>query len=208
MNNHSFIFATRIMRIRDTDKVKLVKQKAIELLVSSGFEGFSMNKLAKACNISVATLYIYYKDKDDLIIQIAQEEGRRMNEIILTDFDPEQSFADGLRLQWKNRAKFMLDHPMSMSFFEQLRTSTYHAQVMGSIFGDFKETMGKFVKNARKRGELAEMPVEIYWSIAFAPLYSLLRFNAQGTSVGGMPFTLNEKILWATFDRVLVALKP
>ncbi len=196
------------MRIRDTDKVKLVKQKAIELLVSSGFEGFSMNKLAKACNISVATLYIYYKDKDDLIIQIAQEEGRRMNETILTDFDPEQSFADGLRRQWKNRAKFMLDHPYSMSFFEQLRTSTYHAQVMGSILGDFKETMGKFVKNARKRGELAEMPTEVYWSIAFAPLYSLLRFNAQGTSVGGMPFTLNEKILWATFDRVLVALKP
>ena len=196
------------MRIRDTDKVELVKQKAIELLVNSGFEGFSMNKLAKACGISVATLYIYYKDKDDLIIRIAQEEGRRMNKVILTDFDPEQPFADGLRMQWKNRAKFMMDHPLAMSFFEQLRSSTYHDKVMGSITGDIKETMSKFFKNARKRGELAEMAPEVYWSIAFAPLYSLLRFNSQGTSIGGLPFTMNEKVLWATFDRVLIALKP
>ena len=55
------------MRTRDTDKEKLVIEKAIEQIVQDGFQGFSMNKLAKACNISVATLYIYYQDKDDLI---------------------------------------------------------------------------------------------------------------------------------------------
>ena len=55
------------MRTRNIDKQELVKKKAIEMLVDIGFEGFSMNKLAQACDISVATLYIYYKDKDDLI---------------------------------------------------------------------------------------------------------------------------------------------
>ena len=58
------------MRSRDSVKVDLVKQKAIELLVRSGVEGFSVNKLAKACGISVATLYIYYRDKDDLIRKV------------------------------------------------------------------------------------------------------------------------------------------
>ena len=47
------------MRTRDTDKEQLVKQKAIELLVNDGLDGFSMNKLAKACDIAVATLDIY-----------------------------------------------------------------------------------------------------------------------------------------------------
>ncbi|MCW3123939.1 MAG: TetR family transcriptional regulator [Flavipsychrobacter sp.] len=196
------------MRIRDTNKVELVKQKAIGLFAAGGIEGFSMNKLAKACDISVATLYIYYKDKDDLIIQIAMEEGKRMHSITLKDFDPELPFADGLRLQWKNRAKFMMEHPLSMSFFEQLRSSTYHDKVMGSITGDFKEIMGKFTKNAIERGELMKLPVEVYWSVAFAPLYSLLRFNSTGTSLGGKPFTLNDKILWQTFDLVIKALKP
>ena len=63
------------MRTRNTGKEQLVKQKAIKLVVRDGFEGFSMNKLARACGISVATLYIYYKDKDDLIIRVALEEA-------------------------------------------------------------------------------------------------------------------------------------
>ena len=46
------------MRTRNTCKEQLVKEKAVELLVSDGLEGFSMNKLARACDISVATLYI------------------------------------------------------------------------------------------------------------------------------------------------------
>ncbi len=58
------------MRTRNTDKEQLVKQKAIEMIVKDGFQGFSMNRLAMACDISVATLYIYYKDKDDLIKKI------------------------------------------------------------------------------------------------------------------------------------------
>ena len=83
------------MRIRNEEKVQLVKQKAMEMVVSDGLEGFSVNKLAKACGISVATLYIYYKDKDDLITQIANEEAERMNETVLKDFDPELPYAEG-----------------------------------------------------------------------------------------------------------------
>ena len=52
------------MRTRDVNKEVIVKQKAIEMLVSQGVEGFGMNRLAKECGISVATLYIYYSDKD------------------------------------------------------------------------------------------------------------------------------------------------
>ena len=80
------------MRFRDEDKVKLVKQKAIESVVQDGFEGFSMNKLARTCDVSVATLYIYYKDKDDLIISIAKEEGDRMADYFTKDFNPDLIF--------------------------------------------------------------------------------------------------------------------
>src|SRR3954468_5932658 len=113
------------MRVRNIDKEQLVKQKAIQMLVADGFEGFSVNKLAKACGISVATLYIYYKDKDDLITRIAMEEAKHMGETSLRDFDPEASFEEGLRVQWKNRAKYTLENPTCVLFFEQLRSSTY-----------------------------------------------------------------------------------
>ncbi|PTS94554.1 TetR/AcrR family transcriptional regulator, partial [Pedobacter sp. HMWF019] len=68
------------MRARDIDKENLVKKTAIEIIGKGGFEKFSINKLAKACGISVATLYIYYKDKEDLLSSLATELGRKMGD--------------------------------------------------------------------------------------------------------------------------------
>lgn len=195
------------MRVRDINKVELVKQKAIELLVKVGFEGFTMDKLAKACKISVATLYIYYQDKDDLILKVGIEEVERMSAIMLENFDPERSFEEGLKQQWKNRAKCLFENPLSAQMIEQLRTSTYQSKVL-EVFGkNFKEPLGKFMHNAIERGEIEAMPFETYWSIAFAPLYNLIRFHNEGQSLGGKPFVLTDKVLWKTFDLVLKALK-
>lgn len=195
------------MRARDINKVELVKQKAIELLVEVGFEGFTMNKLAKVCGISVATLYIYYKDKDDLILNIGTEEMHRMSAIMLENFDPESSFAEGLRQQWKNRAKCILENPLTAQMIEQLRSSTYQDKIFETFGEIFKEPLGKFMHNAIERGEIAAMPLEAYWSVAFGPLYNLLRFHTEGKSLSGKPFVLTDEVLWSTFDTVLKGLK-
>ncbi|TKC13186.1 TetR/AcrR family transcriptional regulator [Pedobacter polaris] len=195
------------MRIRDEDKVNLVKQKALESFVKDGFEGFSMNKLAKNCNISVATLYIYYKDKDDLIISIAKEEGDKMADAMIKNFDPKASFEDGMRIQWKNRYEYVMENPLAYLFFEQLRTSTYQVKFLENFMKKFKVIISEFMHNVVGRGEINMMPLEVFWSVAYAPLYSLIRFDREGQSVGGMPFKMTDRVLWQTFDLVIKALK-
>jgi TetR/AcrR family transcriptional repressor of multidrug resistance operon len=195
------------MRTRNIDKEQLVKQKAIESIVKYGFEGFSMNKLAKACGISVATLYIYYKDRDDLILKVALEVGDHMGEAMLKDLDPDASFEEGLRIQWKNRYKYMIENPLMGKFFDQMRSSSYQLKFMDVFMQKFKVNIGRFMDNVVKRGEINEMPFEVYWSIAFSPLYALIRFHMEGQSVGGKPFTMTDEVLWKTFDLVVKALK-
>ena len=195
------------MRTRNTDKVQLVKQKAIELIVKNGLEGFSMNKLAKVCNVSVATLYIYYKDRDDLIIKVAIEEGRLMGDAMIKDFDPELPFEQGLRKQWENRYNYMIANPIMSLFFDQLRSSSYQQEFLSSFLKGFQLVVGKFMHNVIERGEIEAMPFEVYWSVAFAPLYNLIRFETEGQSMGGKPFKMTDEILWKTFDLVVKALK-
>ena len=142
------------MRIRDEHKEQIVKQKALELLVNQGFEGFSMQKLARAANVSPATLYIYYKDKEDLIMSIGREIGEKLNQEIFKDFDPILPFAEGLRLQWRNRANFMLNHKIEMIFYEQIKSSTFREAISENVVSEFKEKMSIFARNAIQRGEL------------------------------------------------------
>jgi TetR/AcrR family transcriptional repressor of multidrug resistance operon len=195
------------MRVRDEDKVKLVKQKALESIVKEGFEGFSMNKLAKACGISVATLYIYYKDKDDLIISIAKEEGDKMADTLTRNFDPSFSFEEGMRIQWKNRYTYIVENPLANSFFEQLRTSTYQSRFLEDFMKKFKMVISEFMHGVVARGEMKPMPLEVFWSVAYAPLYSLVRFDREGQSIAGKPFKMTDQILWQAFDLVIKGLK-
>ena len=196
------------MRTRNENKKQLVRQKALELIVSQGFEGFSMQKLAKAAEVSPATLYIYYKDKEDLITSIGIEIGQKFSENILKDFDPNLPFAEGMRIQWRNRAKYAIENKLETEFYEQIRSSSFRDKVMESFVEDFKSSMGHFVKNAIKHKELNPMPLEVFWSVAYSPLYNLIRFHNEGRSMGGKPFAFSEEIMDQTLDLVLKALKP
>lgn len=195
------------MRPRNQDKENAVKQNTIEMLVAKGFEGFSANQLAKACGISMATLYIYYKDRDDLIVKIATEEVNKMRRAVIEGFDPEASFEDGLKIQWENRYRYLMENPILTLFFELMRSSSYQDQIYKGFRDDFDDAIRKFMKNVIARGEIKEMAIEVYWSVAFAPLQALIRAHYEGQRSGGNPFILTEEIVWQTFHIVLRALK-
>ena len=196
------------MRTRDIHKETSIRDKAIEMVVQQGLDGFSMQKLAKAAGVSPATLYIYYEDRDDLILQISLDISNRLMANSLQNFHPKMSFAEGLRSQWHNRLEFFLNNPMEMEFIEQIRYAPIYEKVRENMVQNFGEVMGKFVHNAINNGELAPLPFEVYWSVAFAPLYQLIKFHTQGRSYKNAPFVLTDDIMQQTLDLVLKALKP
>lgn len=208
MNIHLYLINQFIiMRTRDIGKESLVKKTAIETIAKGGFESFSMNKLARACGISVATLYIYYKDKDDLLSQLAVEHGKQMGKSMLHNFDAEAPFEVGLRQQWENRYRDLINNPTLSKFNEQLRASVYQEQFLSTLMEDALVPFTRFNENIISRGEVREMPFEVYWSVAFAPLYALIKFNNEGQSLGGKPFKMTDEMLWEAFDLVVKGLK-
>lgn len=196
------------MRIRDENKEKAIRVHALQMIVKHGFDGLSMQKLAKVAGVSPATIYIYFKDREDLILQLFAEESKKMAAATLKNFDASMSFSEGLKVQWLNRAKYCMANPDQMYFLEQIRHSPLQEKSLQLMGPAFKNTMSIFVTNAIKRKELVKVPLEVYWSVAFAPLYTLVQFHISGTSVGGHKFKFSEKIMLETLALVLKALKP
>ena len=56
------------MRIKDENKQEAIRQATIKLVNEIGFASCSVSKIAKEADVSPATLYIYYKNKEDLIV--------------------------------------------------------------------------------------------------------------------------------------------
>lgn len=180
----------------------------MELIVRDGFDGFSMHKLAKATKMATATIYVYFKDREDLIQQLCAEAANTMTTVTLEGFDPDVSFKKGLKVQWKNRARFYLENPMVVQFLEMVKHSPYNEKVTELKSQLLSQTMHRFVKNAIQNKEVAKMPVEVYWSVAFAPMYQLVKFHIAGHSLGKRPFKLTEETMDECLRLVTKALKP
>jgi len=196
------------MRTRDEQKEALVKEKAIELLVEHGFDGFSMQKLAKEAKVSPATLYIYYTDKDDLIEKLGKDLGLKFFEAMTDGFTGKMSLREGLKKQWENRSKYLINHPMEANAYEVIRHSPAGNSVLQATTNLISPIMAEFAHNAIANGELKPMPLEVYWSITYGPLYTLLKFHLEKRSFKSQPFELTDKIMYDTLELVLKALKP
>lgn len=195
------------MRYRDENKVQNIKARAIEMIANEGLENFGINRLAKAAGVSPATIYIYYKDKDDLISTIVKEEVEKWVEYLFRGFSPDMSFEEGLWVQWKNRSEHALKHKELNLFMEKIRNTAFGERLLHGISEEMRKHMGSFLQHARDNGEIEEVQLEVYWAVAFAPLYTLIRFHQEGKSIGGRSFTFSQEVMRQTFERVIKALK-
>lgn len=64
---------------RDNLKSELI-EKGLKLLDKEGYEGFSLRKVAKACNVSHTAPYRHFRNKDELIFAIALEAMYKFNQ--------------------------------------------------------------------------------------------------------------------------------
>ena len=56
--------------------------RAAALFARQGYHATSMNQLAEACGLSKATLYHYYRDKDAMLVQIAEGHVSRLAALV------------------------------------------------------------------------------------------------------------------------------
>jgi len=196
------------MRLKDVNKETAVRKKTIEIIVKDGVDGLSMQKLAKAAKVSPATIYLYFKNRDDLITQVYLDVTRKMIEASLKKFEPEMHLAEGLRVQWANRARFCMRYPRESQFLEQLQHTPFHSKAIQAESAAFGEVMRKFITRAIERKEMIPFPsFEVFWAVVYAPLYLLVRFHQQGHGFN-KKFVLTDEKMRQTLALVIKALTP
>lgn len=93
-------FRERRQKHKDQFKTEIL-EAALELFAQEGYRGFSMRKLAARIDHSATTIYLYFKDKDDLLFHICENFYAAMlktqTEIRQRQNQPEQTLRELLR---------------------------------------------------------------------------------------------------------------
>ncbi|WP_304236531.1 TetR/AcrR family transcriptional regulator [Jiulongibacter sediminis] len=101
--------ADRKEREKEEMKVKIL-EAAKKLFLGKGFEKTSIRNIADAIEYSPGTIYLYFKDKNELLFNLHVEAFNGLTKE-LSNIDPELSPIDALEVMGEQYIKFAFENP-------------------------------------------------------------------------------------------------
>lgn len=113
------------MRIKDLNKIDIIFKASLELISKEGLAGLTMAKIAKKSGIATGTLYIYFKNKDELLTNLYNKLKSEIVERFIQGYDENKPFKIGLKTIWLNYLTHRIEHHEESVFMEQYYRSPY-----------------------------------------------------------------------------------
>lgn len=158
------------------DKRAAILQATLSLLASRGFHSFSMKQLADMAGVAAGTIYLYFEDKQDLILQLHDEILRRVAEAVFVDYSPELDFQQQHRLMCRNIWHFFNDNPeilLSKSQFDHLPPEALRDRK--AVAREQVRPMVEMFEHGKAAGVIKDLPEEVLFGLGMEPFFALGR---------------------------------
>ena len=117
------------MRTKDENKKQALFKATVKLVNEIGFASSSVSKIAKEANVSPSTIYVFFDNKEDLLVSTYIGIKREMARFVLKDFDDTLPIRDIVRNLWFSFFEFISENIGNYDYCEQFAMSPYSALV-------------------------------------------------------------------------------
>ncbi len=178
---------------------------AREMFVAEGYANVSMRKIADKIGYSPTTIYLYFKDKTDLVHQICEQTFARLAQNIkaiqqLSD-NPMEKLRSGLReyihfgLKHPSQYEIVFITPLPINFETSFEESN------GAIaFGTMREVVAECVSANLLKNNDIELLSQTFW----AGIHGVTSLLIQHS---GFPFVEREKLIDGMIDTLITGTK-
>lgn len=152
------------MHQSETDMIERIFTATNDLMATVGLPNLSIHKIAKEAQISPGTIYLYFKNKDELLEQFARYIFKSFEETLEKDYDENQSFFQRYRKMWWNIWHFLEQDPTRVANMGQY-------EFLPGFYTICKEweTRGiwhRFCKKAAEAGEVCDLPPHLLFALS------------------------------------------
>jgi AcrR family transcriptional regulator len=161
------------MRKKDEIKQDALFRATVKLVNEIGFSSSSVAKIAKEAGISPATIYIYYKNKEDLLVSTYMDIKRDLTQALLKDFDDTLPIRDSIRKVWFNLFEYIAKHPEDFRFTEQFANSPYTELVDTEEVDQMLMPIIRVIQRGIEQKIIKDVKFDIIAAFGFFPIYTL-----------------------------------
>ncbi|WP_165861369.1 TetR/AcrR family transcriptional regulator [Paenibacillus paeoniae] len=160
---------------------RLILQTASEMFFELGYHEFSMRKLAARIGYSVATLYLYFRDKDDLLFTVVDDAFTLFRNQLAEAADKSTDAWERLSHLGEAYVRFGLSNPASYRLMFMWRTD----YLIESRVGEDGPRVQAFqvlldsVQDAMDQKELTQDDAASYSDVLWAMLHGIVSLAIQ-----------------------------
>mgnify|MGYP003986315109 FL=1 len=195
-----FVYFT-FMRIKDDIKQEALFEATVKLVNEIGFASSSVSKIAKQACVSPATIYVYHKNKEDLLVTTYIQIKKNIARAIHKDFDGSLPIRDILKNVWFKTFAHIAKHPDYFQYTEQFSNSPYQSLVdKQDIEAYFDPIINVLLKGIEQK-IIKNVAFDILTAFIFYPIIALS--NARVCQ----EFELNDENIETAFTLAWDAIK-
>ena len=106
-------------RTKCNDKRAALLKATLDLVNNNGFHDAPMSKIAQMAGVSPGTIYLYFRNKQDLINQLYIEVKSSFSRHAFKNYQEDLPVKKGFRIIWDNVADYQLDQVGEGLFLSQ-----------------------------------------------------------------------------------------
>src|SRR5690606_5665689 len=104
---------------KSIDKRNALIKATIELVNNNGFHAAPMSKIANMAQVSPATIYLYFENKQDLVNKAYIEVKATYTGYVFANYNNDLSIEKGFETNWKRIADFKFKDSEDAMFLAQ-----------------------------------------------------------------------------------------
>ncbi|QBO36911.1 TetR/AcrR family transcriptional regulator [Periweissella cryptocerci] len=189
------------MKIKDEEKYERILQAASEIIERDGVAAISTTKVAKLAGVPQSNIYIYFKNKEDLLVQlfkkISGSLGKGQREILASNLSLEEK----IKATIKNMYDFSIKNPDAMVVIEQVKQLPELTPYFAATWGSTENPVMVMLHQAIAEKIVHNIPDNIAMAIVFTTI------NRQAQSINEGVYTEKEfgfdevyNLIWRMFS--------
>ncbi len=163
------------MRDKDEQKFINISNAVLELTNKVGLSGLSISKISKKANVSPATIYIYFENKEDLINKVYLNVKRDIGKNIFTNIDDNEPLNINYKEILKEFSIYIQENQQAFLFVEQLQNSPIISQDILSESEDIFQPMYMIFTKGIENGIVKDIAPFILKLLTFNPLMEYIK---------------------------------
>lgn len=199
MNVHSGAF------MKQLDKRDHILRAARDFIADHGFHGAPMAKIADRAGVGAGTIYRYFENKDDLIVELYRDLEVRMSPSLLDGYPHGETVKNRFLHICGGVLRYFIDNPADFRFLKQFHNSPYGMQIrQGWLIGEQQgdRLLRELFEEGVSLGAMKALPLPILFALAFSPLLAIARDHILGLQrLTDELFTGSIEACWNSIER-------